>query len=258
MTSTALVKLDQPDAVVLPIQDPAKIYEEARVAVNALMRTFENWITIGKAVVLARKQADESEGRFLEILVDEGIAKALGRTKDSVKVCASRLEKIMRDLTEIEAWRRDELDDTQRLHWSSPSSIFKRFPGYACHKEHRIGGDADPDMPAETVKALKKHNVQLQAESATNKFLVEQMYERGDVFENGDAKEITDYIMESVEDHEKLRLVFIAGLERLGYHVSLRNRNPNVKPKKKSGTFYRKQRAEREAAAAAAAEAKQD
>jgi hypothetical protein len=238
-------------AVVLPIQDPATIYKEARIAWDCLMKSFENWVSIGKAVVLARKQADESEGRFLEILVDEGIADALGRTKNSIKVCASRLERIMRDLPAIQKWRRDKLNDTQRLHWASPGAICKHYPPYADTKEHRIG-DPDQDMPAETLKQTKKHNVSLHMRLANAETMVETMYERGDVFENGSADDIRDYLMKSIEDRERLRDACIAILKSMGIHV----RDPNAPPpKKKSGTYWRKKKAEREAAAA---EAKQD
>ena len=70
------------------------------------------------------------------------------------------------------------------------------------------------------------------------------------MFENGEASELADYILQSIEDREKLRLVCVAILKSLGYHASLRSLDPDAKPKKKSGAQYAKERKARAAAAA--------
>jgi hypothetical protein len=245
MTSTALVKLDQSDAVVLFQQDPAKIYQEARDAAGVLMRRYEHWLKIGRAVVMARQQSDEGKGDFLAILAHEGLAEVLGSTKGTVKANASYLEHIMRDLPEVEKWRSTLTSDYQRMHWSSPRSIMRHCPFFEKHRmppDER--GPSDPGMPNERLKALKKHNVQLQEQAATNEHLVEMMFERGDVLENGSVDDIRGYLEKSI-DREKLKAVCIDFLKSLGCTV----RDPSNPPKKKSGTHWRnKKKAEAEAA----------
>jgi hypothetical protein len=217
------------------------------------MRTFESWVVIARGVELARKQANElpsySVDTFLQILDREGLAPALGSTKSSIKSTASRLESILKNLPEIEAWRRSLPNDHARLHWSSPTAIYKHCPVFADRKPERVRGEAAPAMPAETVKALKKHNVRLQQEAAVAETMVEAMYERGDVFESGEVGDIADYIVKAVDDRERLQAIGVAILKSLGLQVSIRDPNKPASRKRQGGAHYARQRKAREAMA---------
>jgi hypothetical protein len=105
--------------------EAAEIFERAREAMMRLQkRSYEDWITIGHAVVLARKIADERGGRqtFKRLLEQQGLAPVVGD-----KATSTRLLAIMAELPEVTKWRAT-LATRQLVDWSAPTTIFRHCP----------------------------------------------------------------------------------------------------------------------------------
>ena len=118
--------------------------------------TFDDWITIGHAIVAARKYADRERGRkaFQYILADQRIMPPLGKPE------ISRLERVMAHLSEVRKWR-ETLADNQLIAWASPRSIINRCPTFTVEKERRRA--ATPRKPTRLESALEE-NAALKAE----------------------------------------------------------------------------------------------
>jgi hypothetical protein len=99
--------------------------EKALEAVKRIKAQFEDWLTIGHAVVDVRSYANRVGGRqtFMKTLRGCGIMQSLD------KGTVSRLERIMNSLDEVKSWRHT-LTQQQRLAWSSPRSIVSRCPAF--------------------------------------------------------------------------------------------------------------------------------
>lgn len=91
--------------------------------VNVMEGAFENWITIGRAVVLAREIADREGGgkTFMKLLEGWELTHVVNKST------ASTLERIMRQLPEVTAWRQT-LTVRQRIDWAAPTTILKHCP----------------------------------------------------------------------------------------------------------------------------------
>lgn len=120
-----------PENEALTVADVA-IFEHARQAVESLRRTFDTWITIGHAVILARQIADRRGGSktFMRILEREGIRPALGK---SAKAMASNLQRIIERLPEVVAWRKT-LTPNKQIEWAAPSTVITHCPIFAKEK----------------------------------------------------------------------------------------------------------------------------
>jgi hypothetical protein len=102
-----------------------EIFSQARAAGDGLRRSFDAWITIGRATEIARKHADAAGGtqiirgrKFRAILDQQG----LGWFKRND---AAQILKLLAKLSEVVTWRAG-LTDHQRLRWASPLSVINR------------------------------------------------------------------------------------------------------------------------------------
>lgn len=109
-----------------------QIFEAGRAACASLAKTFELWITVARAVELARTKADKigTRSAFERILNQQGLAASLGSNWDSQKSTASKLLKILERLPEVEAWRAG-LTAAQRINWSAPTTVYRHCPVFA-------------------------------------------------------------------------------------------------------------------------------
>jgi hypothetical protein len=138
-------------------QEEAVIFDNARNAADAIKKTFENWIVIGRAVVAARARADRLGGgkTFRRILKQQGLDAVVPPATASrlLLICGPRL-------SEVQAWH-NRLKPHQQFAWAGPRSVINNardasgqliFP-----KKKKDGGQSQP--PAPTKK--KKRNVEV-------------------------------------------------------------------------------------------------
>jgi hypothetical protein len=120
-----------------------QIFEAGRAAASSLAKTFELWVTIARAVELARVKADRIGTRqaFQRILEQQGLAGVLGRSWASQKSTANKLLKILDHLPEVEMWRAS-LSLPERINWAAPTTVYKHCPVFA--------SKPDPDDAAVT------------------------------------------------------------------------------------------------------------
>jgi hypothetical protein len=98
-------------------------FDAAAAAIIRMRATFDDWITIGHAIIAARTYADRLGGRkaFQDILAEQRIMPPLDKAE------MSRLEKVMAHLAEVQQWR-ETLAENQQIAWASPKSIINRCP----------------------------------------------------------------------------------------------------------------------------------
>jgi hypothetical protein len=103
--------------------DDVTVFEAARSAIGLLKKTFETWVTIGRAVVRAREIADRRGGgkTFMRLIEQQSLAPLVD------KATASRLERIMKQLPAVIAWH-ETLTTKQKIEWAAPTTIMKRCP----------------------------------------------------------------------------------------------------------------------------------
>jgi len=120
-TSAGLGNAPESEAITL---DDVTVFEAARSAIGLLKKTFESWVMIGKAVVRARKIADERGGgkTFMRLIDQQG----LGRVVNN-KTTASNLLRIMERLPEVTKWH-EKLTEKQQIQWAAPTTILGRCP----------------------------------------------------------------------------------------------------------------------------------
>jgi hypothetical protein len=113
-------------AVVLSERE-LEIFAEARAAGDGLRRGFDEWVTIGRALQVARQHADAPGGShvargklFRDVLDAQGLDWVSRNDR-------SQILRMMSKLPVIEKWR-GTLTDHQRVRWSSPQSIMNRCP----------------------------------------------------------------------------------------------------------------------------------
>src|SRR6516164_2814957 len=104
--------------------EEVEVFEAARQAAAYLRRSYEKWVDIGKAVMLARDMANRWGGgtRMIRRIIEQ---QNLGSIVDGPEV--SRLLRIMPRIEEVNAWRAT-LTDRQKVDWASPQTIIKRCP----------------------------------------------------------------------------------------------------------------------------------
>lgn len=119
-------------------KDDLQIFEAARAAAASLAKTFELWITIARAVELARIKANRTGRRdaFQRIIEQQGLAGVLGSTWNAQKSTAHKLLKILENLSEVTAWQKT-LTQHQRISWSAPTTIYKHCPVFAVDRPER-------------------------------------------------------------------------------------------------------------------------
>jgi hypothetical protein len=159
---------NQPESRNLTIEE-IRIFENARLAVDTIKKTFETWMVIARGVMAARERADRLGGKqaFERILEQQGIRAALGNTTASVKSTATNLLRILENLPEVESWRK-ELGTWEQVHWSSPTSVYKHCPLF--QRQAELDGakkeKARKPSPSERIKELEAANAHLQEENA--------------------------------------------------------------------------------------------
>jgi hypothetical protein len=131
-------------------------FDTAVAAVMRMRAKFDDWITIGHAIVAARKYADRERGRkvFQDILAEQRIMPPLDKAE------ISRLEKVMARLPEVRKWH-GTLTENQQIAWASPRSIINRCPVFKIEKERQRA--TAPRKPTRLESALEE-NVALKAE----------------------------------------------------------------------------------------------
>jgi hypothetical protein len=162
-------RTNAPESEALSLDDAA-VFEAARSAATLLKKTFETWVTIGRAVVRARQIADQRGGgkTFMRLIHQQGLGPVVP------KATASRLERIMAQLPGVEEWRLT-LTVKQQIEWASPSSVCSRCPALkkqtdparrslndALSRRHRSPNSELRDLRREN-KDLKAHIGDLEA-----------------------------------------------------------------------------------------------
>ena len=99
--------------------------QATKMLVGFMDGAFDNWILIGRAVVLAREIADREGGgkTFMRLLENWQLAPVVNKST------ASTLERIMKCLPEVLAWR-ETLTTRQRIDWAAPTTILKHCPTF--------------------------------------------------------------------------------------------------------------------------------
>lgn len=139
-------------------REEVQIFEAGRDAAVSLAKTFELWVTVGRAVELAWTKAKQRGTRhaFQRLLEQQGLAGVLGKSWDSQKSTANKLLAIIKHLPAIEAWRAT-LEQSERIKWAAPTTIYKRCPVFA-----RPTAETSPTImpePAETGGGGKRVSV---------------------------------------------------------------------------------------------------
>jgi hypothetical protein len=115
-TSANVVEIELTDA-------EAEIFSQARIAGDGRRKSFDRWLTFGRAVAAARAIANRlgGKGTFGRILDQQGLGWLNTRGKTSVFY----LEAMVRDLPKVLKWR-EGLDERSRIKWASPQSVYLR------------------------------------------------------------------------------------------------------------------------------------
>jgi hypothetical protein len=138
------------------------VFDDARQAVANLRKTFDEWIKIGRAVVLARDMANRRGGTktFMRIIAQQNLGTVVNKST------ASRLEKVMARIDEVVAWRAT-LTDRERIDYASPTSILRRCPIFRNPTPPRDDNQMTPaERDRQQLAAAIEENHRLQAELA--------------------------------------------------------------------------------------------
>ena len=145
---------DQRNANIEITPDERRVLQAAHVALIALRRTFDHWVTVGRGLQLLRQKADQIGTR--NAFNDLRDQHRLG-DKHFRKEVVSRLLKVMDNLEAVQAWRAT-LTEKQRLEWVSPDTVFRRCPVFK--KPKAATAEARPSPYAK----LQQANAELQIE----------------------------------------------------------------------------------------------
>jgi hypothetical protein len=118
-----MTRTNAPESEAMTLEE-VEVFEAARQAAAYLRRSYEKWVDIGKAVMLARDMANRWGGgtRMIRRIIEQ---QNLGSIVDGPEV--SRLLRIMPRIEEVNAWRATPTD-RQKVDWASPQTIIKRCP----------------------------------------------------------------------------------------------------------------------------------
>jgi hypothetical protein len=108
-----------------------EIFSQARAAGDNLRKNFDQWVSVGAAIDIARRHAEagvtgiKRRGlRRKAILTENGLGWVAAKSQSSEIV---RLGQVMKQLPAVEKWRAT-LSEYERTRWSSPQSTFNRCP----------------------------------------------------------------------------------------------------------------------------------
>jgi hypothetical protein len=123
-----------------------RTYIEAGLSALALLRkTFESWVTVGRAIQTLREKADRMGTRkaFARLLEQQGFGEF---NKD--RATCTRLLRVIENLGEVSAWHAG-LEPKQQKAWAHPSTVFLHCPAF---KKPKAQGTkprtAKPDLDA--------------------------------------------------------------------------------------------------------------
>jgi hypothetical protein len=125
-------------------RDELALCEAARQSALQLKVTFDNWMTIGRAVAALRTHADgliekgwAARTTFPRLIEQQGLGQLLDKAK------TSRLLTIMDRLPEVQAWHAT-LTLKEQIAWASPDSIMRKCPVF--------NQPAEPKPPQPTIR----------------------------------------------------------------------------------------------------------
>src|SRR6516225_9096599 len=127
MKSLPCIDMNAPESQTLH-RDELALCEAARQSALQSKLTFDNWMTIGRAVAALRTHADGliEEGRasgttFPRLIKQQGLGQLLDKAN------TSRLLAIMDRLPEVQAWHAT-LTLKKQIAWAAPDSIMRKCP----------------------------------------------------------------------------------------------------------------------------------
>ena len=124
-------------------RDELALCEAARQSAQQSKLTFDNWMTIGRAVAILRTHADDliEKGSASRTTFPRLIKKHGGQLLD--KANTSQLLAIMDRLPEVQAWH-ETLTLKKQIAWASPDSIMRKCPVF--------NQTAEPKPPQPTIR----------------------------------------------------------------------------------------------------------
>jgi hypothetical protein len=142
---------DQRNAKIEITPDERRVLQAAHVALIALRRTFDHWVTVGRGLQLLRQKADQigTRNAFNDLRDQHRLGDNHFR-----KEVVSRVLKVMDNLDAVQEWRAG-LTERQRLEWASPDTIVRRCPIF-----NKPQAEAKPSPYAKLAQA----NAELQIE----------------------------------------------------------------------------------------------
>jgi hypothetical protein len=112
--------------------DEIAIFSRARKAGEGLRRSWDQWLAIGEAILVARRHANTGEGgtktvglQFYQILKDQGLGWITITGRSAIRY----LTAIMGNRDAVDPWR-STLSDAEKTKWSSPHAIHDRCPAF--------------------------------------------------------------------------------------------------------------------------------
>jgi hypothetical protein len=144
----------RPNVKIETTSDERRVLHAAHLALIALRRTFDHWVTVGRGLQLLRRKADQigTRNAFNDLRDQHRLGDRRFR-----KEVVSRLLKVMDNLEAVEAWRAT-LTEKQRVEWASPDTIVRRCPIF--NKPMTATAEAKPSPYAK----LQRANAELQIE----------------------------------------------------------------------------------------------
>ena len=148
MKSLPRVDMNAPESQTLD-RDELALCEAARQSALQIKLTFDNWMTIGRAVAALRKHADRliekgwaAPTTFARLIEQQGLGQLLDKAK------TSRLLTIMDRLPEVQAWHAT-LTLKEQIARASPDSIMRNCPVF--------NQPAEPKPPQPTIRHKLGH-----------------------------------------------------------------------------------------------------
>jgi hypothetical protein len=159
-----------PESEALTSED-IEIFDAARQATAYFKKSFEQWATVGRAVVRAREIADRRGGAktFMRLIQQQELAWFV------TKQVATHLLRVMERINEVTTWR-ETLTEKQKFDWASPVTILRRCP---------IFNSPTPPSDPERLTPAERDRQQLAAALEEINQLRQQLSQRqdGDTFD---------------------------------------------------------------------------
>src|SRR5271169_3552756 len=157
MKSLPRVDMNAPESQTLE-RDELALCEAARQSALQSKLTFDNWMTIGRAIAALRTHADgliengrASRTTFPRLIQQQGLGQLLDKAK------TSQLLTIMDSLPEVQAWHAT-LTLKKQIAWASPDSIMRNCPV--------VNQPAESKPPQPMIRPERLHVSELQARVA--------------------------------------------------------------------------------------------